>query len=127
MEITKIDRVLLAGAFGTYIDPKYAMVLGMLPDTQLSNVSSVGNAAGTGARIALLNHAERARVEQLVYHIEKIETAVEPKFQTYFIEAMAIPHKTATYAQLRKSVPLPKISTTSLGIKKRKKNRRVKQ
>ncbi|MBH69135.1 MAG: drug:proton antiporter [Rhodospirillaceae bacterium] len=121
MGVTKIDRVLLAGAFGTYIDPKYAMILGMLPDTRLSNVSSVGNAAGTGARIALLNHAERATVEQLVNHIEKIETAVEPNFQTYFIEAMTIPHKTAPYEELRKTVSLPKITTKNSTLRKRKK------
>jgi uncharacterized 2Fe-2S/4Fe-4S cluster protein (DUF4445 family) len=97
----------LAGAFGNYIDTKYAMILGMLPDCQLSKVFSVGNAAGTGARIALLNEPSRREIENTVLKIEKVETAVEPSFQEHFINAMAIPHKTNSYEQLRKIVTFP--------------------
>jgi uncharacterized 2Fe-2S/4Fe-4S cluster protein (DUF4445 family) len=97
----------LAGAFGGHIDVKYAMVLGMIPDCALAKVSAAGNAAGTGARIALLDRRARDDIEQLVRRIEKIETAIEPRFQEYFVEAMAIPHLTAAYAQLREAVGLP--------------------
>jgi len=103
----QVDRIRLAGAFGSHIDVKYAMVLGMIPDCDLSQVSSAGNAAGTGARIALLDNASRATIEELVRKVEKIETAIEPKFQTHFVEAMGIPHSTAAYPNLRRAVRLP--------------------
>lgn len=105
--IERVDRIGLAGAFGSHIDAKYAMVLGMIPDCELDHVGSVGNAAGAGARIALLDSTARAAIEDLVRRVEKIETAIEPKFQAHFIEAMAIPHKNASYPELRKVVALP--------------------
>ncbi|MGH8249397.1 MAG: ASKHA domain-containing protein [Steroidobacteraceae bacterium] len=103
----RIDRIRLAGAFGSHIDPKYAMVLGMIPDCELTAVAAVGNAAGAGARIALLDSTARSAIEDLVRRVEKIETAIEPGFQAHFVEAMAIPHKTAGYPELRKVVILP--------------------
>ena len=107
MGIDKVDRIRLAGAFGSHIDVKYAMVLGMIPDCELEQVSSAGNAAGTGARIALLDQRSRREIEQLVRRVEKIETAVEPRFQEFFVEAMAIPHLTAPFECLRRVVTLP--------------------
>jgi uncharacterized 2Fe-2S/4Fe-4S cluster protein (DUF4445 family) len=107
MGIHKVDKIRLAGAFGSHIDVKYAMVLGMIPDCALDQVSSAGNAAGTGARIALLDRRARPVIESLVRRIEKIETAVEPRFQEFFVEAMAIPHLTAPYERLREAVALP--------------------
>ena len=107
MGIDKVDRIRLAGAFGSHIDVKYAMVLGMIPDCDLSEVSSAGNAAGTGARIALLDQGSRQEIEQLVRRVEKIETAVEPRFQEFFVEAMAIPHLNAPFDNLRQVVKLP--------------------
>ena len=86
------DRIVLAGAFGSVIDPLYAMALGMIPDCDPAHVSSAGNAAGTGARIALLSRRARAEIEDLVRRVEKIETATEADFQDYFVAAMAIPH-----------------------------------
>jgi uncharacterized 2Fe-2S/4Fe-4S cluster protein (DUF4445 family) len=85
------------------------MVLGMIPDCDLGQVASVGNAAGAGARIALLDATARAAIEDLVRKVEKIETAIEPRFQAHFVEAMAIPHKTAAYTELRKVVTLPEV------------------
>jgi uncharacterized 2Fe-2S/4Fe-4S cluster protein (DUF4445 family) len=79
----------------------------MIPDCDLAKVTSAGNAAGTGARIALLNEKARRELEGVVRDIEKIETAVEPKFQDHFVEAMAIPHKTAPYPHLKAAVVLP--------------------
>jgi uncharacterized 2Fe-2S/4Fe-4S cluster protein (DUF4445 family) len=102
-----VDRIRLAGAFGSHIDVKYAMLLGMIPDCDLSKVASAGNAAGTGARIALLDNGSRTKIEELVRRVEKIETAIEPRFQEHFVQAMGIPHSTAEYAHLRKAVELP--------------------
>jgi uncharacterized 2Fe-2S/4Fe-4S cluster protein (DUF4445 family) len=102
-----VDRIRLAGAFGSHIDVKYAMILGMIPDCDLFMVSSAGNAAGTGARIALLDSDSRRTIEELVRRVEKIETAIEPKFQEYFVAAMGIPHSTEAYPELRKVVQLP--------------------
>ena len=107
MEVDQVDRITLAGAFGSHIDVKYAMILGMIPDCDLAKVASAGNAAGTGARIALLNLKSRDEISRVVRSVEKVETAVEPMFQQHFVEAMAIPHKTAAYANLRKAVTLP--------------------
>ena len=107
IKIRKIDRVVLAGAFGTHIDPKYAMILGMIPDCLLANVRAAGNSAGAGARMALLNQAARRDIEVVVRQIEKIETAVEPSFQDHFVKAMAIPHKSDPYVNLAAAVDLP--------------------
>ena len=115
INIQKIDRVVLAGAFGTHIDPKYAMILGMIPDCLLANVRSAGNSAGAGARMALLNQAARRDIESIVRRIEKIETAVEPSFQDHFVKAMAIPHKSDPYAHLAAAVILPVRTLTNEG------------
>ena len=93
--VDRVDRVVLAGAFGAHISPLHAMVLGMIPDVPLDKVTSAGNAAGTGARIALCNVAARREIERVVGEITKVETAIEPKFQEHFVAANAIPHKTA--------------------------------
>jgi uncharacterized 2Fe-2S/4Fe-4S cluster protein (DUF4445 family) len=125
--IDKVERIRLAGAFGSHIDVKYAMVLGLIPDCPLDKVQSAGNAAGTGARIALVNSKARDEIEAVVRRIEKIETAVEPKFQQHFVEAMAIPHKTAPTPNLAQAVKLPpkkSIETTDSGGAERRRRRR---
>jgi uncharacterized 2Fe-2S/4Fe-4S cluster protein (DUF4445 family) len=98
--IDHVDRIGLAGAFGSFIDPKYAMVLGLIPDCDLEKVKAVGNAAGTGARMALLNRSHRREIEQTVTRIEKIETALESKFQEHFVNAMALPNKVDAFPRL---------------------------
>ncbi len=115
LHVERVDRIRLAGAFGSHIDVKYAMVLGMIPDCALDAVSSAGNAAGTGARIALLDRRARNLVEELVRRIEKIETAIEPRFQEFFVEAMAIPHLTAPFPRLREAVTLPEPGPAGAG------------
>ena len=105
--VDAVDRIVLTGAFGSHIDVKHAMVLGMIPDCRLDRVAAAGNAAGTGARIALLNRAARAEIESVVRRVEKVETAIEPRFQEHFIEAMALPHKTHPFPNLAKEVSLP--------------------
>lgn len=89
--VEKVDRIRLAGAFGAHIDVKYAMVLGLIPECDLEQVSSAGNAAGTGARITLLDRKSRDVVEAAVREVEKIETAVEARFQEHFVSSMSIP------------------------------------
>jgi uncharacterized 2Fe-2S/4Fe-4S cluster protein (DUF4445 family) len=105
--IVKVDRIRLAGAFGSFIDPKYAMVLGLIPDCDLTKVAAVGNAAGMGARMALMNRGYRREIEALVAKIEKIETALEPKFQAHFVDAMALPNKVDPFPNLAAAVTLP--------------------
>ncbi len=106
--VDEVDEIRLAGAFGSQIDPLHAMVLGLVPDCDLSRVRGAGNAAGTGALIALLSGAARREIEAVVRRVEKIETAVEPRFQEHFVEAMAIPHRTAATPNLARAVPLPR-------------------
>ncbi|WP_105416019.1 ASKHA domain-containing protein [Neorhizobium sp. T25_27] len=105
--VDHVDRIGLAGAFGTFIDPKYAMVLGLIPDCDLGRVKSVGNAAGTGARMCLLNRGYRREIEETVSRIEKIETALEPKFQEHFVYAMALPNKVDAFPHLAAVITLP--------------------
>ncbi len=113
--VDRVDRIVLAGAFGAHISPKHAMVLGMIPDAPLDRVSSAGNAAGTGARIALLNRAARAEIEATVRNIHKIETAIEPRFQEHFVNASAIPNAVEAFPELAKIVTLPHVSFNTSG------------
>ena len=78
-----------------------------MPDAPLDRVGAAGNAAGTGALIALLSGEARREIERVVRTVEKIETAVEPRFQAHFVDAMAFPHATAPYANLAREVELP--------------------
>lgn len=110
MGVSRVDKVLLAGAFGSYIDVKYAMILGMIPDCDLDHVRSVGNAAGTGARIALLSASTREEIESVVRRVEKVETAIAPKFQEYFMAAMNLPNAVDPFPHLERVVCLPKLA-----------------
>ena len=92
---TQFDEVLLAGAFGTHLDPKYVSDIGIVPRAPAEIIRSVGNAAGMGAAMALLDQDQRAKIIKAVAEIEKVETALEPKFQEHFIGAMKFPTATA--------------------------------
>ncbi len=105
--VDHVDTIRFAGAFGSFIDPKYAMVLGLIPDCDLAEVKAVGNAAGTGALMALLNRGHRREIEQVVGRIEKIETALEGNFQQLFVNAMAMPNKVDAFPNLATVVTLP--------------------
>ena len=113
--VEKVDMIRFAGAFGSFIDPKYAMVLGLIPDCDLAEVKAVGNAAGTGALMALLNREHRREIEKQVSKIEKIETALEPHFQQLFIDAMALPNKVDPFPELSKVVTLPERKVITAG------------
>ncbi len=105
--IDEVHDIRLAGAFGTHIDPLYALVLGLVPDCPIDGVHSVGNASGAGAVRMLVSAQQRAEVAQTVCDIEKIETATEPRFQELFVAAMAFPHATAPTPHLSEMVDLP--------------------
>jgi uncharacterized 2Fe-2S/4Fe-4S cluster protein (DUF4445 family) len=105
--VETVDEIRLAGAFGSQIEPLHAMVLGLIPDCDLDRVKAAGNSAGTGALIALLSAAARREIEDVTRRVEKIETAVEPRFQEHFVEALAFPHRTAAFPKLAAVVDLP--------------------
>jgi uncharacterized 2Fe-2S/4Fe-4S cluster protein (DUF4445 family) len=123
--IEHVERIRLAGAFGTHIDPVHALVLGLVPDCEPERVTAAGNAAGTGARIALLNRAARAEIEDVVRRVEKVETAVEPRFQEHFVNAMAIPHDVDPYARLAETVRLPERRIASTDRTARRRERKI--
>jgi uncharacterized 2Fe-2S/4Fe-4S cluster protein (DUF4445 family) len=120
--VSKVDRIRLAGAFGSHIDPLYAMVLGMIPDCDLSQVTSAGNAAGTGAMMALLSAVARQEIEGVALRVEKVETAVEPRFQEHFVAAMGIPHGVEPYPELAKRVDLPAVQAIVRGRRGRRRD-----
>ena len=99
--IEKLDKVILAGAFGSYIDAEEALVLGMFPDCDLKHVYAVGNAAGDGARIALLNRDKRVEADTIAKKVEYMELTVEGDFQKEFMEAMQFPHMKDTFPHLK--------------------------
>lgn len=85
------DEVLLAGAFGTHLDPNYVAEIGIIPHNGADTIKAVGNAAGMGAAMCLTDKSQRSRIREAVKTVVKIETALEPRFQTYFVDAMAFP------------------------------------
>ncbi len=122
--VDHVDRIVLAGAFGAHISPKHAMILGMIPDCELAKVTSAGNAAGTGARIALLNTDARTEIEATVRAIHKVETAVEPRFQEHFVNASAIPNSAEPFAILKSVVDLPEVAFNTGGDSDGRRRRR---
>lgn len=107
--LAEVDRVVLAGAFGAHISPAHALILGLIPDVPVAAVKAAGNAAGTGARMALCSRAARAEIETLVQKITKIETALAPGFQAHFVAANALPHAQDPFPQTRARYPLPEV------------------
>ena len=111
--VTEVHDIRLAGAFGSHIDPVYALVLGLVPDCPVDRVRSVGNAAGAGAVRALLSLDARHEMERAVRSVVKIETATEPEFQSQFVAAMAFPHAVAPSTHLSTAVTLPERTASS--------------
>ena len=103
----RVDRVVLAGAFGSFISPYHAMVLGLIPDCDLDKVHAVGNAAGDGARFALLNRSLRLKAAQLALWVEHISTPLESSFQDEFVAALALPHARDPFPTLQAFLPQP--------------------
>jgi uncharacterized 2Fe-2S/4Fe-4S cluster protein (DUF4445 family) len=105
LSIDKVDKVILAGAFGSYIDKQSAACLGLFPDCALEKVYAVGNAAGDGARIALLNVDKRTEADKMAIQVEYVELTVEPDFDKVFGQAMWLPHMKDTFPHLNHLLP----------------------
>ena len=108
MGVEKVDRVKIAGAFGTHVDRTKALVMGLFPDCEIEKIEGVGNAAGDGCRAALLNVKKRSEANWCSRNVEYIELTVEPTFEKDFMEAMQLPHMTDAFPHLE-GVVLPEI------------------
>jgi uncharacterized 2Fe-2S/4Fe-4S cluster protein (DUF4445 family) len=111
--VSRVEQIVLAGAFGSFIDPLRAMVLGLYPDCDVRCVSAVGNAAGDGARIALLNRERRRAAAELARRVEYVETAIDPFFQEEFVAAMHFPHMSDPFPHLEGMLPERHLPSTS--------------
>ena len=105
MGLDKVDKVKIAGAFGTHVDPEKALIMGLFPDCELEKVTSVGNAAGDGARAALLNREKRKEADWVSRAVEYIELTLEKDFQEQFLQALYVPHMTDEFPHLEGVVP----------------------
>jgi len=99
--VKKLDQILLAGAFGSYIDKESAAAMGLFPDCPQKKINAVGNAAGDGARMALLNIDKRAEADKMARMVDYIELTTEPDFQTVFTQAMWFPHMNDSFPNLK--------------------------
>jgi uncharacterized 2Fe-2S/4Fe-4S cluster protein (DUF4445 family) len=100
MNIENVDKVKIAGAFGTHVDREKALIMGLFPDCEIEKIVSVGNAAGDGCRSALLNRKKREEADWVSRNVEYIELTVESNFQQEFMEAMQLPHMTDEFPHL---------------------------
>jgi uncharacterized 2Fe-2S/4Fe-4S cluster protein (DUF4445 family) len=105
MGLEKVDKVKIAGAFGTHVDRTKALVMGLFPDCEIEMIAGVGNAAGDGCRAALLNVKKRVEANWCSRNVEYIELTVETSFQQEFMEAMQLPHMTDKFPHLKGIVP----------------------
>ena len=103
--VARVARVVLAGGFGTYISPTHALVLGLIPDAPVDQVVAVGNAAGDGARIALLNREKRAQARRIARSVRYVETASHPAFQEAFVKAIHLPHQEDPFPHIAHLLP----------------------
>ena len=109
-EVNKIDNIILAGAFGSQISPEHALIIGLVPDAKVSQIVASGNSAGAGAIIALLDVTSRKEISSIVKKVCKIETAVEPNFQRFFVEGSSFPNEKATHPELFKFKKIPYVN-----------------
>ncbi len=105
MGIEKVDKVKIAGAFGTHVDRTKALVMGLFPDCSVDNIFGVGNAAGDGCRAALLNVQKRVEANWISRNVDYLELTVEPTFEQDFMEAMQLPHMVDKFPHLEGIVP----------------------
>lgn len=99
------DKIILAGGFGSYIDKEKAMLIGLIPDCALENVYAVGNAAGDGARIALLNVEKRNEIDSVTRRVERFELPTDPEFQNQFMLATSFPHMSEPFEHIAHLIP----------------------
>ena len=124
MGVTTVDRIRLAGAFGSHISVSHAMVLGLIPDCDLEQVTSAGNAAGAGARMALLDRNARLEIAATIARAERIETAVAGDFQAHFVGAMGLPHQSDPFPNLFAVVAPPEAKMVESGDAPKRRRRR---
>ena len=124
MGVTSVDRIRLAGAFGSHISVSHAMVLGLIPDCDLEQVTSAGNAAGAGARMALLDRNARLEIATTIAKAERIETAVADDFQAHFVGAMGLPHQSDPFPNLFSVVAPPEAKMVESGDAPKRRRRR---
>lgn len=128
MGVTTVDRIRLAGAFGSHISVSHAMVLGLIPDCDLEQVTSAGNAAGAGARMALLDRNARLEIAATIAKAERIETAVAADFQAHFVGAMGLPHQSDPFPNLFSVVAPPEakvVESSDAPKRRRRRNSRA--
>ena len=125
MGVTTVDRIRLAGAFGSHISVSHAMVLGLIPDCDLAQVTSAGNAAGAGARMALLDRNARLEIADTIAKAERIETALADDFQAHFVGAMGLPHQSDAFPNLFSSVTPPVAKSLESGDTPKRRRRRT--
>jgi len=99
------DKIILAGGFGSYIDKEKAMLIGLIPDCELDKVYAVGNAAGDGARIALLNVEKRNEIDSVTRKVERFELPTDPDFQNQFMLATSFPHMNEPFPHIAHLIP----------------------
>lgn len=99
------DKIILAGGFGSYIDKEKAMLIGLIPDCELDKVYAIGNAAGDGARIALLNVEKRNEIDAVTRKVERFELPTDPDFQNQFILATSFPHMNEPFEHIAHLIP----------------------
>ena len=99
------DKIILAGGFGSFIDKEKAMLIGLIPDCELKNVYAVGNAAGDGARIALLNVEKRNEIDDVTRQVERFELPTDPEFQNQFMLATSFPHMSEPFEHIAHLIP----------------------
>ncbi len=99
------DKIILAGGFGSYIDKEKAMLIGLIPDCELDKVYAVGNAAGDGARIALLNVEKRNEIDSVTRRVERFELPTDPEFQNQFMLATSFPHMSEPFEHIAHLIP----------------------
>jgi uncharacterized 2Fe-2S/4Fe-4S cluster protein (DUF4445 family) len=99
------DKIILAGGFGSYIDKEKAMLIGLIPDCTLENVYAVGNAAGDGARIALLNVEKRNEINSVTRRVDRFELPTDPEFQNQFMLATSFPHMSEPFEHIAHLIP----------------------
>lgn len=105
MGVEGVDKVKIAGAFGTHVDREKALIMGLFPDCEIKKIESIGNAAGDGCRAALLNREKRAEANWVSRNVEYIELTVEENFEQEFMRAMQLPHMTDKFPHLEGLVP----------------------
>ena len=96
----KPEKVILAGAFGSHLDLRRSLMIGLVQDVGLANIRSVGNSAGDGARMALMNRAKRDEAEQIARKIHYVELTNEASFVPHFVDATLLPHKKHPFPSL---------------------------